>query len=306
MKKEIEKIGWLTHDQWIELRKKGIGGSDAGAIIGVNKYRSAYDVWADKTNMINEQIDNEAMRQGRDLEEYIAKRFEEMSGKKVIEDKRIYKNPEYPFAFANVDRFVKDENAILECKTTTDTSMKYEVPPSYRAQCMHYMAVTGAAKAYIAILVFGKDFNYHIIERDQSEIDKLMEKENLFWNENVIKKIRPQMQGIEKTNETINKIYNSPTKTTCRLSCIDEIKRYISLTERIKKLETEKRAIQQMIKCEMGNNTYAEFQGGKVTWKRIKQNILDTNKLKKEISNISEYYIESTKSIFNITESKQL
>ena len=73
-----------TREEWLENRMKGIGGSDAGAIVGVNPWKSPYTLWCEKTGKITNDIDNEVMRQGRDLEQYVAERFCEETGKKVV------------------------------------------------------------------------------------------------------------------------------------------------------------------------------------------------------------------------------
>ena len=109
----------MPHEEWLRYRKKGIGGSDAGAICGVNKYRSAVSVFLDKTTEQTSEFDNEAMRQGRDLEQYVAERFCEETGKKVRRANAIFSHSELPFMLANVDRLVVGENAGLECKTAS-------------------------------------------------------------------------------------------------------------------------------------------------------------------------------------------
>lgn len=105
----------MSHEKWLEYRKKGIGGSDAGAICGLNPYVSLVTVWADKKSKIPPKPDNEAMRQGRDFEDIVAKRFCEETGKKVRRCNYIIQHDEYPFMLANVDRLVVGETAGLEC-----------------------------------------------------------------------------------------------------------------------------------------------------------------------------------------------
>ena len=175
-----------THDEWLNDRLKGIGGSDAGAVLGLNPYKSSYTLWAEKTGRISSYVpDNEAMRQGRDLEDYVAKRFEEETGKKVRRSGFSYQSQKYPFMLANVDRLVVGEDAGLECKTTSVlTKTKYDkgdIPASYYAQCMHYMAVTGASKWYIAVLILNKGFYWYSIERNEEEIQNLIAAESDFW-----------------------------------------------------------------------------------------------------------------------------
>ena len=143
----------LSETEWLEVRRKGIGGSDAGAIAGLNPFKSAYSVYCDKLNLSPEQEDNEAMRQGRDFEEYVAMRFSEESGKKVKKCNYILRHSVYPFMLADVDRLVVGENAGLECKTTNVFNKtnyeEGEIPLSHYVQCVHYMAVTGADRWYL-------------------------------------------------------------------------------------------------------------------------------------------------------------
>ena len=109
----VDNLGWL------HLRKSGIGGSDAGAICGVNPYSSAMKVFQDKTGEAVEKQDNEAIRIGHDLEDYVARRFMEATGLKVRKSNFMYRSKEYPFMVADVDRLVVGEDAGLECKTAS-------------------------------------------------------------------------------------------------------------------------------------------------------------------------------------------
>lgn len=81
MKKLVSTSG-MDKSEWLNYRKKGIGGSDAGAVCGFNPYRTAMEVYQDKTGKKTEEMDNEAMRQGREFEDYVARRFTEATGKR--------------------------------------------------------------------------------------------------------------------------------------------------------------------------------------------------------------------------------
>lgn len=167
----------MSHEEWLRYRKLGIGGSDAGSICGLNPYSSAIAVFQDKTQKeAGEKEDNEAMRQGRDLEEYVARRFMEETGKKVRRANAIYGHPDHDFMMANVDRLVVGENAGLECKTASaysaDKWKDGHIPESYEIQCHHYMAVTGADAWYIACVVLGKEFIHSPSKVFKDEIGK--------------------------------------------------------------------------------------------------------------------------------------
>lgn len=107
-----------TEEEWLAQRSTGIGGSDAGAILGMNKWKSPYTLWAEKTGKLpKETKSTEAMRIGTDLEDYVAKRFSEAEGKRVQRSSFSYQSSEYPWMLANIDRKIVGENAGLECKT---------------------------------------------------------------------------------------------------------------------------------------------------------------------------------------------
>lgn len=142
MKKLVSTLN-LDKKSWLRYRKRGIGGSDAGAVCGLNPYRTAIQVYYDKTSDEIEEIDNEAMRQGREFEDYVAGRFCEASGKKVRRANAMYYDEKNPFMLADADRMVVGENAGLECKTASPyMAEKWEdgkIPLSYQIQCHHYM-----------------------------------------------------------------------------------------------------------------------------------------------------------------------
>lgn len=144
----------MAHEEWPKLRKTGIGGSDAGAICGLNPYSSPMKVFWDKTTDEVEEKDNEAIRIGNDLEQYVAGRFMEATGFKVRRSNYMYRSKKHPYMIADVDRMVVGGDAGLECKTASaynaDKWADGRIPLHYAMQCYHYMAVTGKRTWYIA------------------------------------------------------------------------------------------------------------------------------------------------------------
>ena len=94
----------MTHTEWLELRKTGIGGTDAGAVCGLNPYSSPIKVFYDKTSRDIRELDNEAVRQGHDLEDYVAQRFTEATGFKVRRSNYMYWSTEHHFMIAEIGR----------------------------------------------------------------------------------------------------------------------------------------------------------------------------------------------------------
>lgn len=306
----ISTLG-MTRDEWLAERRNGIGGSDAGAVVGLNKYRNAFDVYADKLGITEPVPDNEAMRQGRDLEEYVAQRFCEETGKKVRRRNAMIINTDYPFARANVDRMIVGENAGLECKTANVLSLQRykngEYPSEYYCQCMHYMAVTGAERWYLAVLVFGTEFKIFTIDRDEEEIQALMQAEKLFWENNVLAKEPPPPQGTERNDENISSMFpQGEANKEIQLFGFDEqLKRYIEVKALIKKLETEKKEIEQNIKLEMGDAVKAHTDRCKISWGNYHKNTVDVSAISEEYDiDLDEYTKTTNYRKFSVTERK--
>lgn len=177
--KKIVSTNGMPEEIWLKYRKQGIGGSDAGAVCGLNPYKTAMEVYHDKTTDEVERVDNEAMKQGRAFEEYVARRFMEATGKKVRRSNAIYCDEKNSFMIADVDRLIVGENAGLECKTASpfmaDKWKDGRIPMSYQIQCHHYMSVCNADAWYIAVLIYGKEFKYYRIERDEQIITDLIQ-----------------------------------------------------------------------------------------------------------------------------------
>lgn len=175
------------HEKWLKTRGLGIGGSDAAVIMGLNSYKSPYQLWMEKTGQAEapDLSGNQRIYWGVKNEPNVADWFMEDTGKKV---KRLgtLQSREYPFMLANVDRTIIGENAGLEIKTAGVSQAKKwkgdEIPDAYYCQCLHYLAVTGADRWYIAVLIGGNDAIYKVVERNEDDIKALIEAEADFWH----------------------------------------------------------------------------------------------------------------------------
>lgn len=290
----------LPKTDWLKYRKKGITGTDAGAICGLNPYSSAFQIYQDKITDEIEEFDNESMRQGRDLEEYVARRFSEETGLKVRRANAIFQNEENPFMLADFDRLIVGQKAGLECKTVSPySSDKWNdgnIPLHYQMQVQHYLAVSGFDCWYIAAVIFGREFLIRKIERDEELINYLIDIERGFWYNNVLAGIMPEPDGSDNCSEMIAKMYfKGQENKTIKLSGYKEIlDRRADLDKLIKKMEKEKKENDQKIKMEMQDATVALEAGYKISWSNFEQNKLDTKKLKEEKPDIYKEYCKSS------------
>lgn len=282
----------MSHEEWLKMRKTGIGGSDAGAICGLNPYASAMNVFRDKVTEEVDLQDNESMRQGRDLEDYVAQRFCEATGLRVRRSNMMYRSVKNPFMIADVDRLVVGQDAGLECKTASaynaDKWKDGEIPPHYLIQCCHYMAVTGKKAWYLAVVILGREFKYVKIDRDEKLIQNLTGIEAEFWNRHVIPGVMPAPDGSKACDEMLDRYFRKSRKgPAIRLEGFDEkLKRREGLALQIKELEKEQKQIDQEIKLYMKDCETAFNDAYRITWKSVESVRLDTARIKRELPGI--------------------
>lgn len=304
---EKKSLAGVSHKDWLRLRKTGIGGSDAGAICGLNPYSSPVRVFVEKTSDQIEKLDSEAMRQGRDLEEYVARRFMEATGKKVRRSNFMYRSKEHQYMIADVDRLIVGEDAGLECKTAStfnaDQWKDGAVPRHYLLQCYHYMAVTGKRNWYIAVVVLGQGFQYAKLEWDEKVISDLIAVEGDFWFNHVVPNVMPAADGSKATDQVLDQLYGSKTMPAAmRLDGFEKrLTRRNEIGEQIKLLEQEQKQIDQEVKMYMGSHETAICEGFKVSWQSVTSSRLDTKRIKVEQPELyQEYLTESTSRKFTV------
>lgn len=271
----LVETGDMSHDEWLDWRRKGIGGSDVAAICGLSRYKSALEVYLDKTGEIPPKEDNPKMKAGRMLEPVIADWFAEETGIRVQEQKCIFQHKDYPFMFANIDRWVIGENAGLEIKNTSEYN-RHEwfdgqteiIPTEYQLQANHYMAVLGADRWYVAVLIGGWDFQWRVIERDENLIKNLITIEQAFWQHNVLERNIPQVTA--QDTDLLNVMYPTSRNTSVELSEIyyDLIKTLLDTRKTLKQAEDAHEDAKNKVKKLMGENEVAIWQGERfATWK---------------------------------------
>ena len=293
-------IAGLTQKEWLQLRKTGIGGSDAGAVCGLNPYASPMAVFQDKTSGAVEDQDNEAMRQGRDLEEYVARRFTEATGLKVHRSNCMYRSVEHPWMIADVDRLITGEDAGLECKTASaysaDKWKDGEIPAHYLIQCYHYMAVTGRRAWYIAVAILGKEFKYAKVEWEDGIIQDLIKIEDAFWNGHIVPGIMPDPDGSKICDEVLEHYFHAVRKGSeiPLVGFDDQLRRREELKRLIDQMEREKAQIDQRIKLYMKDSESAANERYRITWAPVSTARLDTKLLKEEEPEIYREYLKTT------------
>jgi putative phage-type endonuclease len=315
----------MSREDWLLERKKSLGGSDIGAILGLNHYSSPYSVWAEKTGKTADKPDNEAMRQGRDLEDYVCRRFMEVSGLKVQRCNAILRNDAFPHLHANVDRLIVGQKAGVEAKTASAlNASKFaagEFPGSYYAQCVAYLAVTEYERWYLAAVILGKGFVVYQMTRipedtcpdwcessvfvSEEEIRALGDAAKRFWEDYVEKDTPPAVDGSKATAEALTEVIGrSDDERYADLTLVSgKIKLYLEAKSRAAEYEEIAERNASEIKQFMGTASKGGAEGVSVSWRTQGRKSFDVKRFTKEHPeiDISGYYNHSTTRPFKVT-----
>lgn len=289
----------LPREDWLTVRKQGIGSSDAGAAVGLNPYKSQLELWLEKTGRdatlpkIDPHDEESPAYWGNVLEPIVAWHYSKRTGKKVRRINAVlqHPDPELPWMLANIDREVTgaDDVQILECKTAGINGArlwKEGVPEYVQLQVMHQLAVTGKQAADVAVLLGGQHLEIHRIERDEQMIARLIELERKFW-QYVQTDTPPPVDGSASSEAALRCLYPQDNGHTVDFSAHAGLAAtYLELKavrQSITAKESRESQLKQILLQAMGEATRAQFSSGSISWKRSKDStVLDVERLLKE------------------------
>lgn len=291
----------LSHEEWLRWRKKGIGGSDVSAILGINKWTSAIELWLDKTNQKNDPVEvNEAMEWGTILEPIIREHFAATTGKTVMEVKAMLQHPDHPFMIADVDGVTTDDNgnpAILEIKTASEfkrDEWSDGIPVYYETQIQHYLCVTGVAKAYCAVLIGGNTFRIYEIDADSKIQQMLISVEKDFWNK-VQNMIRPEIDGSDAAKELLDQIYTGGVEEEINLpdEAVEWVEAYTEASVEEDNAKAKKQEASNHIKEIMCDYDRAKCLGHSISWKPVTTERFDSKTFKEAEPELYQKYAKN-------------
>lgn len=289
----------LPREDWLAVRKQGIGSSDAGAALGLNPYKSQLELWLEKTGRdttlpkADPHDEESPMYWGNVLEPIVAWHYSKRTKNKVRRINAVlqHPNPDMSWMLANIDREVisADDVQILECKTAGINGArlwKEGVPEYVELQVMHQLAVTGKQAADVAVLLGGQHLEIHRIERDEQMIARLIELERKFWTY-VETDTPPPADGSASAEAALRCLYPEDNGQTVDFSGHAGLaEAYLELKavrQSIGEKQTREAQLKQMLQQAIGEATRAEFSSGYISWKKSKGcTVLDVERLLKE------------------------
>ena len=265
-------------------RKKMLGGSDISSVLGMNRWKTPLQLWAEKTGELEPKdlSDVEAVQLGVELEDFVARKFEKATGKKVRRDSRTFKYKDSDYMVAHIDRWVVG-GELLECKTCSAWKEKEwegeEIPQEYILQVQWYLGVLGMKKGYIAVLIGGQKFVWKEIDFDESLFNLMLDQAKKFWDM-VETKMPPMATTGDK--EVLSDLYGIDSDTFVDGTEEEDvlIESRNEIASQIKDLEAKKDGIENQLRQKIGSFTGLSTPKYKVSWKPQKRTYADTSKLK--------------------------
>ena len=253
----------LTEQEWLAYRRRGIGGSDVAAILGISPFRTARDLYDDKLNIASVADDAGnwvALEMGHLLEPLVARIFAKKTGLEVFQIKKMFQHPQYPFMLADVDYFVRLPNgkiAILEIKTTNYNAKDHWwkdgeecVPVYYETQGRHYMTVMDIDEIFYCCL-YGNNEDEVIIRhlyRDREYEQEMIYLEREFWHDHILTRIPPPYtEDGSLILESLRRRLGAADKTIPAIQLDNDLSatmlRYLRLQEQKQQVETRVRTL---------------------------------------------------------------
>lgn len=284
---KLVKTNDLSREDWLSVRRNGIGSSDAAAAVGLNPYKSQLALWMEKTGRddlfapIDVNDESTPVYWGTLLEPIVAASYVKRTGNRVRKVNAVLQHPDHAWMLANLDREVVGvpEVQILECKTAGVQGArlwKDGVPEYVVLQVQHQLAVTGKRAADVAVLIGGQELQIHRIKRDDLLIERLIQLEEVFWGY-VQSDVAPPVDGSDSADQALRRLYPNDVGSTVDFSQDLEMSAAFSDLVAVRQtLETQTKLealLKQRIQQRMGDASKAVFETGDVTWRRSKDGV---------------------------------
>jgi len=243
-----------SKEDWLMKRKNGIGGSDAAAILGLNRWKSPIEVYYEK--IAEDPIDKPEtaiMTFGHMAEDIIAGWWEKETGRKLARDAKpgeyhMRFHPEYDWIFCDLDRVILpdqefDTPGVFEAKSTTSYYIKTwttEIPLEYFAQVQHNLFATTWIHGALGILIVDqRDFDQKPLLPDENYQKLMFDELKRFWFDNVLEQVPPE----PKTEQDLSILYpkSDPEKT------IEATETEYNQVEAIKELKAQKKEVEAQL-----------------------------------------------------------
>lgn len=252
-----------SREAWLELRKGGIGSSDVGTILGLNKWQTPYQLWRQKKGIDPAPQESFAMRAGHYLEDAVSRFYADETGNEIIKASAgdwLIVNNERPYLRVSPDRTYWPKGmsrracnkGIVECKTTQMEVDGDSLPQHWFCQLQYQLGVAELERGAIAWLTAGRDFGYRDLAFDREFYEWIIEEVTRFWMDNIIGGAEPMAINVEDVllknpRHVEGKIITADDALLAYCAELKEIR------EELATLDTRKKELEAHIKMSMGD-----------------------------------------------------
>ena len=280
-------------DEWLRVRRGGVGGSDCSAVMGMNKWSSPYTVWEDKTGRGVELRETEAILWGNLLEPVIREQTAHRLGLTVTMSGTL-QSLARPWQQFNPDGLF-DDGGLLECKNTSAWmagDWDGQVPDHAELQTQHGMSVTGATHAWVAGLVGGNRLVIERVDRDDTLIDIINETERVFWHDHVLTDVEPPMDPSEATTRALQRRFGIDDRAVevDPIVAAELQQNWADAGDAVKAATAAKKKAENGFRLLMAGGNRATVDGETVA--RIKRGVFATKRFRDEKEAIANLYMK--------------
>ena len=280
-----------SDEEWREERRKGIGGSDVAAIMGLSAYSTPYQVWLDKVQGIHDDISEKpAVVWGNILEHIIGEYYaQEHQDRTVRRVNGMMRSIQRPWAQASLDYEVRDPElgwGVLEVKTAgwrREDDWSDGVPVYYQTQVAHYLSVSGRPFADVAVLIAGQDYREYRVMRDEEDIETVNREVDEFWRDHVESGVAPDVDAPD--NRYVFEAHPEPGAEYVDVSdakTADLLNRWVAAKADLDYAKERVEELSAKLKGVIGDSRGLEAKTGRLTWNRFERSSFDTKRFRAE------------------------
>lgn len=285
----------MNREQFLLDRKKGIGGSDVASILGISPYRTALEVYNDKTSpdlVLDEPTED--MQRGVRVEKYILQEYSERNEVQLNSNIPTIVDQEYPFMRANIDAKIIGQNVIVEAKSTKAPISSWEsgIPEYYKAQVAYYAMLTNAEYVEVPVLFSGWKYACFTYWRDEAYETSIKEAVIHFWQNHIVKNIPPKPTSPEELMAAYPKLEEKTIEAD------NDIREKVYLLQEAqaqrKKLEEQEKQLKTQIQGYMGDAGMLDAGFCKLALKEIKATRFNANAFKEKYTELYQQYLNAS------------
>lgn len=293
--------------EWHAVRRSGIGGSDVAGILGLaGKYNSPRRVFEKKHGRLADDVDNEYMEVGREIEGFIAYLFGKRTGIQIATPPGTLVHTERSWMLANVDRYALDDSghvaAPIECKNRSEyqiTDWEDGVPDAPALQAHWYMAVGGWSYAWVAALVGGNKLRYHRLERDEEMVGELIDFCGQWYQRHIVEGFPPPADGLEDTKNILGLLWHAKADDIVEVDLAkakDLRARRADLREQAKTVDNELTAVENEMRLLTGEAEFAKC-GNSTAWSWKQNGTFSSKRFREEQPELAAQYVRTVEEI---------